>query len=120
MAGLGRKPGGHGRGQRPGQHRQPGPAPGQYRSAGGGLMVRVPGHPGVVENEHAARADTDGGRRDMAGELAGRDAGQTAVGVVQQRDAGRAEFGGRLAQLVLARPMQVGPRLIRAWMPRRG
>jgi hypothetical protein len=66
-------------------------------------MVGVPGHPGVVEDEQAASADARGGGRDVAGKLGRRDAGQAAVGVIQQRDVGRPQLGGRLAQLGFAR-----------------
>ena len=80
-------------------------------------MVRVPGYPGVVEDEHAGRADAGGGVRDVAGKLGRRDAGQAAVGVVEQRDAGCPEFSSCLAQLDLAGAMQIGPRLIQRGCP---
>jgi hypothetical protein len=77
----------------------------------------VPGDPGVVEDQHTAGADAGGGGRGVAGELAGRDAGQAAVRVVQQRDAGRPEFGGCLAQLGSAGLVQISLRLIERGRP---
>ena len=112
LACFGREPGGHGRGQRPRQHRQPGPPRGQHRGACGGPVVRVPGHPGVVEDEHAAGVDAGGAACDVASEFGRRDAGQAAIGVIKQRDAGYPEFGGRTAQLSFPRAMQVGARLV--------
>jgi hypothetical protein len=79
-------------------------------------MARVPG---VVEDQHAARADAGGGIRDVAGKLARRDTGQTAIGVIQQRDTGHPELDGRLAQLGFARDAN-RPASDPAWMPRRG
>jgi len=66
LAGLGREPGGDGLGQHPGQHRQPGLPSGQHCGARGGLMVRVPDYPGVVEDEQAAGVGVGGGVCDVA------------------------------------------------------
>ena len=78
------------------------------------------GHPGVVKYQPAARAGEGGGIRDMAGKLARRDAGQTAIRVIQQRDTGRPEFSSCLAQPGLARAMQIGLRLIQRGCPAMG
>ena len=63
------KAGRDGGGQRPGQYRQPGPVSGQCRGAGGGPVVGVPGHSGVVEDEQATGLGAGGSRCDMTGEL---------------------------------------------------
>jgi hypothetical protein len=48
----------------------------------------------------------------VAGQFGRREAGQPAVGIAEQRDAGRAEFGRCLPQFLPPRPVQVRVRLV--------
>ena len=64
-------------------------------------MVRVPGDSGFVENKQAVRTAAGHGFSGDGRQAAGRDGGQAAVGVVQQRDAGRPELSARLPQFLL-------------------
>jgi hypothetical protein len=72
----------------------------------------MPGDPGVVEDEQAASPMPIRGGDHMAGQLGRREAGQPAVRVAEQGDAGRAEFGGRLPDFLLSRMAQVRVRLV--------
>jgi hypothetical protein len=113
LAGFGPEPGGHGVGQRPGQDRQPGLPPGQHRGGGRGLVVGMPGDPGVVEDEQAADAAAGGCRGSVGRQLGRVCSGQLAVGVVQQGHAGRAELGSGLAEFCLPGAVQVGAGLVK-------
>ena len=77
----------------------------------------MPGHPGVVEDEQPDGAGAGGGVCDVAGQLGRRDAGQAAVGVIQQGDTGRPEFGSRPAQFGFAHAVQIGVHLVQGGCP---
>ena len=79
---------------------------------GGGPVVGMAGDAGVVEDQQPAGVIPGGQPGDMRGQLGRRHFGETAVGIVQQRDGGDAECRPGLPQFPGPLPGQVGAGLV--------
>jgi hypothetical protein len=112
LSGFGPELAGYGVGQGPGQDRQPGSPRGKHAGRRGGLVVRMPGDPGVVEDEQPGYPPVDSRCGGVGRYLGGLDVGEPAVRIVEQRHAGHAELGAGLAEFGLSGVMQVGAGLV--------
>ena len=92
LAGLGPQAVGDAGGQCPGQHGQAQRSGGPDGRGCGGPVVGMAGDAGVVEDQQPAGVIPGGQPGDVRGQFGRRYLGETAVGMIQQRDGGDAEY----------------------------